>query len=527
MAINIQDNFDLNASLPIDSRIVKAGVAQRDAISFKYNGLQVFDTSDRRTYVWNTSGATWSFADVTGVGDVGTLAKWSTVSGLTASAFLIVNVSGNRYSNVGINVQNTADLKGTFQINPPSGSSQPVVISNAGNDNSFIGFNHNFASSTDQAYNSSFGSAAIKYRSNGELWFYVRAQSTAAMDVSDNTVSTANGAAMIILPSGGGPNGSINILRNTNWNNAGNSNSAAFIRTASAYSTPLDPDYTWWFNDQTGIYHPSANTIGISTSGVARVIINDRGLLIRTPASSLSGIQSSTVAGLCFQLDGGNAGSTYLQITNGSTSGTTFPAGLVIGIGPAAIPTIQNRTASKPIFWLVGSNGNSRYRFSSNKFDMYSNINGENSATLTNDETGGGGSRVIRGTKVFTTGGSSGTYTVETLILPSSCQVVIECAFATSKQASPNQFYSHKFVAQYTVNSSGVVASQNTGTGTTPQSGKSLAMLASTSVSLITNPGSIDIGTNNQLKMIVGFASGNSGASVVSYTATINSIRGH
>jgi hypothetical protein len=528
MAINIQDNFDLNVSLPIDSRIVKSGVAQRDAISFKYNGLQVFDVSDRKTYVWNVTGSTWSFADVSGTGDTNTLAKWSSTAGLTSSALLIVNDgTNNRYSKVGLNVQNTGDIKGTLHINPSSGSSQPIVISNAGNSNSFIAFNHHYTSGSDNYFNLTAGSAAIKFRDNGELWFYVRENGAGSvMDVSDSTISTANDAVMIMYPTGGSGNGAMKIMVATNWNSQGDSGSAALIRSTNVYSSATTPDFTWWYNDQTGFYHPSADVIGITTGGVARAIINNRGLLVRTSGSILGGIASSTSTGLCFQLDGGAGNPAYMQITNGSTSGTTFPSGLVIGISADAIPSIQNRTSSKPIFWLVGSNGNSRYRFSSNKFDMYSNINGENSATLTTAETGGGGSRVVRGTKLFTTAGSAGIYTVETLSLPNDCQVAIECTFVSSKLGPPSQFTTHKFIAHYTVGSAGAVTSRNTGTGTTSQSGKSLAMLSSSSTTQIINPGTIDISTNNQLKMIVQFGAGNSGASVVSYTATINAVRG-
>lgn len=47
--------------------------------------------------------------------------------------------------------------------------------------------------------------------------------------------------------------------------------SAAHIRGNNAYSGASTPDFTWWGNDVTGIFHPAANVIGISTNGSERM----------------------------------------------------------------------------------------------------------------------------------------------------------------------------------------------------------------------------------------------------------------
>jgi hypothetical protein len=52
MSIQIIDGFQVNTALPIDNRIVASGSAARNAIPFKYEGLRVFDTSDRIPYVY-------------------------------------------------------------------------------------------------------------------------------------------------------------------------------------------------------------------------------------------------------------------------------------------------------------------------------------------------------------------------------------------------------------------------------------------------------------------------------------------
>ena len=52
MSIEIKDGFKVNRSVPIDDRIVASGSNARTAISYKYEGLRVFDTYDGIPYVW-------------------------------------------------------------------------------------------------------------------------------------------------------------------------------------------------------------------------------------------------------------------------------------------------------------------------------------------------------------------------------------------------------------------------------------------------------------------------------------------
>ncbi|MFL5751904.1 MAG: hypothetical protein ACJ76F_00735 [Bacteroidia bacterium] len=63
------------------------------------------------------------------------------------------------------------------------------------------------------------------------------------------------------------------LFSNTNGNPA----SAALIRGNSAYSTATLPDFTWWNNDQVGLFHPAADVIGFTTSGVERMRVHSNG----------------------------------------------------------------------------------------------------------------------------------------------------------------------------------------------------------------------------------------------------------
>jgi hypothetical protein len=49
--------------------------------------------------------------------------------------------------------------------------------------------------------------------------------------------------------------------------NTHNIESAAYIRGLNSYSTASAPDFTWYSSDNSGIFHPSANTIAFSTNG--------------------------------------------------------------------------------------------------------------------------------------------------------------------------------------------------------------------------------------------------------------------
>jgi hypothetical protein len=53
--------------------------------------------------------------------------------------------------------------------------------------------------------------------------------------------------------------------------------SAAFIRGSNGFSHAGRPDYTWWNDDQTGVFHPGTGEIGFAIGGAEKMRINNNG----------------------------------------------------------------------------------------------------------------------------------------------------------------------------------------------------------------------------------------------------------
>jgi hypothetical protein len=501
--INIADQFKINVELPIDSRIVASGSTARNAIPYKYDGLVVYDIGDRKTYVWNSSGAgSWQLTDISGGGNgtqsSGYISRWSSTSGLTASPLYNTVVNGSTIGKIGINITTPSDLKEVFQVNSANTGSQPIVIHKGSTDN-IIGSNW-YNTGSDGYFSVSTGSGVIKFRDNGEIWIMTREANAGAL-VSTSASPSSN--TVVIFPAAS--TGYVNFLKSLYFNSAGNSGSAAFIKSAAGYSTPTTPDYTWWYNDQTGIYHPASDRIGMSIAGSQKFILNSTGLL-------LTNGNNVTTASSRLHLDGGNSVGSFLQFTAGTLTGTGTNTGFLIGISGAGYPTLSSRYSNLP-YLLTFTNGNSFYKIGRNELTIYSRTDGENFATAVTNNTG---HKTIQGTGVALSV-SAGSVVVSSIAVPNSCLVSVEATFVASTN-SPRQFKTNKIIAAYSVNSSGVITSQNT--GGSPLSGISLAMLSSSNSSMIAG-GIFDISSTNTIKLVQSFAVA-SGYSTTSFKAVIN-----
>ena len=94
MAIEITTGFNINASVPIDDRLVKGNTSSMDNIEYKYDGLRVFNEETRKYSHWyGGDGGTWSGEyGIRSSGAIqGYIPKFSSTDGLTVSNSNIID----------------------------------------------------------------------------------------------------------------------------------------------------------------------------------------------------------------------------------------------------------------------------------------------------------------------------------------------------------------------------------------------------------------------------------------------------
>jgi len=400
MPINTQDNFKINIALPIDSRIVASGSAARNAISFKYDGLRVFDTSDRKSYVYNSSTGQFTAADTAGSGTTNTLARWATTDSLTASNVYFLSANGF----LGIN---TNDPKAALDVRGLSGVARLVIHS--ATDAVVIGQNWFYASGNDQTGNSAVGSSAIRMNTSGRIDFLCRSASTPPLNSSSNDGNL--NLMMIMDPSSNRAFmytdlvlSSTRILPTT---------SSLYLRRSSTFSLPTTPDITWWNNDQTGIYHPANNIIGFSINGTQISRLTSVGLIVGGTITTTSHK---------IQIYESSALNTFLQVTNTQT-GFTSARGSFFGTdssGNLSIWARGNGTTglnSKVLTLGIGSS-QINHKFDDSSFSIYGGpiIGG---AVTPSDAISTNRSRCIRGYCSATQVRSAGSVSTQTMFIGS------------------------------------------------------------------------------------------------------------
>ena len=119
MAINIIDGFFIGSSSAVDSRFSVPTTTDRDNILYKYDGLKVFVSADRFTYVWNSDTVSWDVdgSGTSGSGQEGYITRWSNSSTIGTSSIYMTA------SFVGINTTNPLSI---LQLN--NGTSAPISL---------------------------------------------------------------------------------------------------------------------------------------------------------------------------------------------------------------------------------------------------------------------------------------------------------------------------------------------------------------------------------------------------------------
>ena len=408
MSIQIIDGFQVNTARPIDNRIVASGSSARNAIPYKYEGLRVFDTFDSIPYVYlNNAWVTENTTGISGSGNSGRIPIYVSATVISDSS-LYQSGSFINTTNVGggpnlismdtmsgdLNIQGNLNVNGLSGINAGQIKSGLLTLNRLTNGSSGWILT---GSSTAPIYINptqvTVGTASISQKSvvsptipvlNGidynlilvppGAWSF-----TPGSEILYSNAANAANAGIKYNPStnqlkiglGASAFPSLSFIGDTNtgiYSPGANSLSVAvdgnekvrvgtssitFGQQISYYprisiksiSTPTEPSYSWWGNDQTGIFRPANNNVAVSTNGVERMRISDKGtsIGIGTPIRAMyvgrinftktgpatgvvTVVYPTTDAGNDFVGPSGITSATSYTITNTTANATTVRA---------------------------------------------------------------------------------------------------------------------------------------------------------------------------------------------------------
>jgi hypothetical protein len=246
--------------------MVVANSTARLALTYKYDGLKVFQTDNRNTYLYNSGSSTWnieSSGKISGTGSTNYIPKFTGTNSTTGSWEIGDSPISASGSSVGINTNNQRgsytylQIGGTSLTEDPywyAGQSLPLTIHKGGT--TIIGYNWYWTGSANAYFNSAVGSSQILF--SDDMAFKTRPGSGSFvynMIINPGYVIFSND-----IPSG--------------------STKSPMIRSqgSTSYSTQTTPDFTWYGDNTTGIFMPSANTIAFTNNGTQSVIISTAGV---------------------------------------------------------------------------------------------------------------------------------------------------------------------------------------------------------------------------------------------------------
>ena len=341
--IQIIDGFNLQTSTPIDSRIVVADENERDNITSTYHGLRVWQVDTNIPYFWN--GTQWeSELDlvVTGFGSINNVPKFKSSSPTEIEDSQIsddgakVSIVGELYVGSKVEIGGVLDCE-LDAVKIKTGSLDLERLDKTGANDGDVLILDNSIPKWGSLSNISIGSSATTNKIkvdpiiiNGEYRIILSNvnDTLTGAGVDLDLHSYANGLVIkkqtdsdyvCILSHGGSrenpPYSFYDITTKkilggmyyagdklilSNLDDSGDlkdmlviddtavtfgSRSSSFsprIRTNNDPSEPESPSYTWYGNDQTGMYRPGPNVIGFSSDGVCKMEIADTGVTIES-----------------------------------------------------------------------------------------------------------------------------------------------------------------------------------------------------------------------------------------------------
>lgn len=381
MAIEIIDGFKVNSAVPVDNRIVASGSTARDAITYKYEGLRVFDTYDSIPYVWLNN--IWEKENKTALSVPSTVTPgFSNTSSYRAGQVLKVYndnkllTNSNMFEVEFLNSLGNITSK-TVAINhstPTSVSSGSILDVNGSiKATTFQGSGANITNIDPVNFNTSINKIQTNQISNGTSGYILQ---TVDDGLGNLSVQWKNPSSAI-SPSSVNTRietNDININYLTFVPNTGIAN--MLVSTGSTQSTlgyipqsgqilvkgansPLTPPYSFLGETNTGIYRSGAGIVAISILGNIKAQIDINGLKVNAGSATTPGISfiGGNNYGIYQTTSGSNrlgvvvAGNEMIRIKSSSTQGngnTTF-------YGDGNVLSIQGNTHAYIEFYRNGS----------------------------------------------------------------------------------------------------------------------------------------------------------------------------
>lgn len=263
--INIIDGFYLGKSTPIDSRIVASGSAARNAITYKYEGLRVYDTSDETPYVWMNN--SWQYENQNGVAAVGTTVSYIpllTSTNVLGNSVVYQSLSGK----IGINTTTPAY---TLDVNGHIKAGSGFV----GDGSNITNINVSSVSGTLPLANLTNGSSNYILVGGATSPTYTN-PSNFTIGRSDNAkINTENSSSTehyLIFTTGSGGNYAP-LKSNSTYLKFYPNKGKLFLNSSGDAASPV----LAIGSSGTGLYKYSTNGIGISINGTTRATFNSTG----------------------------------------------------------------------------------------------------------------------------------------------------------------------------------------------------------------------------------------------------------
>ena len=351
MAIQIIDNFNLSVAKPIDDRFVvgsQSFYTNRNNIPYKYKGLRIWDLNDGVPYVWN--GTTWvgeSSVSISGSGNANYVPKFigSGVSNTIGQSSIYVSGASVGINNTSITAGYILDIIGGVRSQGATGfsgvgslltslnatqiTSGAMSLARLANNNTSgwiitSGVSQpGYTNPANLTVGAASASVIFNETSNSNVHYvgFFNAGSISGSGTYQSRVSVVNtledvtkrqltykpstgNLTSALITTGTFSVGSINststslVISLSGVNkffvesahvNFGTQSTGTPRISLSASPTAALPSYTWYGDPNTGMYRPSADTIGFSTNGVERMKINNDGIQMIDDSSTTSG----------------------------------------------------------------------------------------------------------------------------------------------------------------------------------------------------------------------------------------------